>query len=120
MKRSARLFNVTGRDLTEYLMRLLMERDYCFITSAEREIVRDIKETCCYVAYDYKMELAKAWQSAKLKRQYTLPDGNVVSPGREAFRCPEALFDPSVLGRDCLGLHQCLVVSFSVICYTNT
>lgn len=64
---------------------LLQEQGVSMCTSAEQEIVRDMKERHCCVALDYAAELAHGG-ACSAPAYYTLPDGQIVSLTTERFR----------------------------------
>ncbi|KAF5547162.1 actin [Fusarium mexicanum] len=129
MPSSIRRIDVAGRDVTEYMQTLLRKSGYVFHTSAEKEVVRLIKESVSYVAHDPRKE-ERDWVGVKPNEskfaEYVLPDGfklkvrlfvlysmfgfaNMLKIGAERFRAPEILFDPEIIGLEYPGVHQIVV-----------
>ena len=99
--------DLAGRDLTDYLLKIMIEHGYTLTGSIEYEIISDIKAKVCSVALDFDQVMqTAALQGSELEKGYELPDGQWITVGNERFRCPEALFRPSSLGMDSAGIHE--------------
>ena len=98
--------NFGGKDLTKYMMNFIGNYSQIFKTQAEKEIVKAIKEKCCYVALDFEDELKSVENLG-----YELPDGNQVFIKYGRIECPEALFRPSRMGKEEYGISE--------VCYNS-
>ncbi|XP_007947518.1 actin-like [Orycteropus afer afer] len=105
LHQSTMQLDVAGQDLTLHFLQLLTNSGHQFVSSADQECARDVKEKSCYVALDFEKELAKA-ESPAFKRTYQLPDGQELDIGKERFVCPEALFNTGLIGRTSQGVHM--------------
>lgn len=103
-----RRLDIAGRDITRYLIKLLLLRGYAFNHSADFETVRMMKEKLCYVGYDIEQEQKLALETTVLVEQYTLPDGRVIKVGGERFEAPEALFQPHLINIEGVGIAELL------------
>ncbi|XP_060070517.1 actin-related protein 2 [Ylistrum balloti] len=100
--------DIAGRDITRYLIKLLLLRGYAFNHTADFETVRMLKEKLCYVGYDIEQEQKLALETTVLVETYTLPDGRVIKVGGERFEAPEALFQPHLINVDGVGVAELL------------
>ncbi|KIJ25749.1 hypothetical protein M422DRAFT_236819 [Sphaerobolus stellatus SS14] len=110
MPHAIRRVDIAGRDVTDHLQLLLRKSGHHLHTTAEKEVVRTIKEKCCYVALNPAKEEK---ESASKTEEFRLPDGNVIQLGQERFRAPEILFNPELIGSEYAGVHQVVIDSIS-------
>ena len=101
---------IAGRAVTAHLVNLLTQDGIAESggKSAWAQIVRGIKEKCCFVSLDPAADKAKAAESSELQMNYELPDGQTVMVNAPRFMAPEAVFDPGLIkeGDETDGMHK--------------
>jgi len=108
MPHLTRRLDIAGRDVTQYLIKLLLMRGYAFNRTADFETVRMIKEKLCYVSYNLEQDTKLAEETTVLVESYTLPDGRVIKVGPERFEAPECMFQPHLVDVDQPGVAEML------------
>ncbi len=68
--------------------------------------MREIKEKMCYTVPNYDEAIKEAEETHAGEKMYDLPDGKKIMLGSEKFKCPEALFQPTLAGFEMEGLHK--------------
>ena len=103
-----RRLDIAGRDVTRYLIKLLLMRGYAFNRTADFDTVREIKEKLCYVSYDLEMDQRLSEETTVLVESYTLPDGRTIKIGAERFEAPECMFQPHLVDVEQPGVAEML------------
>ena len=94
-----------GADVSNYLDDILKKMGYFFETSAEKILIKDIKEKYCWACPKNILENIKK-NSEFEKENHFLPDGNVMKLGVERIYPPEILFKPEIVGLEYPGFHE--------------
>ncbi|KAL0241013.1 hypothetical protein GEMRC1_006249 [Eukaryota sp. GEM-RC1] len=98
--------DIAGRDLTRYLMKLLLRQGYSLNRTNDFEAVRDMKEKHCYCSVHPEIDASLAAETTALIRHYDLPDGQKVTLDRERFEAVEPLFRPDLIGKEVGGVGE--------------
>ncbi|XP_036137497.1 actin-like protein 9 [Molossus molossus] len=83
--------DLAGTHLTAFLAEMLLGSGLP-LGQQDLDIVEDIKHRYCYVASDFQKEQARP--ELECRQSLKLPDGQMVTLGKELFQCPELLFSP--------------------------
>lgn len=101
---AALTLRVGAANLNEYLARLITEHGNYFDPLVHVEPLNYIKAAVCRVSDDPHRDERRS--ELEQEQSIVLPNGKKVTVGSEAWRCPEGLFDPSVMGLDIDGIHR--------------
>ena len=92
--------NIGGKDITNYMRKILNKKGFNFERIFEKILSRRIKEEGCYIPISYKGELPEPFK-------YKLPDGTFVEIGEERIKYPEAfIFNPQLKGIESKGIGE--------------
>ena len=89
--------DIGGRDITDYLIKLLAEKGPNFYTTAERQIFNNIKEKVCYIS---PISRNYAENDDNDQYSYELPDGNYIELKSQRWLAPEIMFQPKLIDRE--------------------
>merc|ERR1712093_785105 len=77
MPHAIQRINLAGRDLTDYICKILQESKITLTTTAERESAKKIKEDLCYVSMTFADEVDNF---AGKEKQFEMPGGTTMFP----------------------------------------
>jgi len=98
---------IGGCDLAQYMTKMMKERGHYFFED-HHCCYPDFYKKWCYVAEDYKKEEEMFTSNKEIS---TTVSNKSITLGKERFQCPEALFQPSLMGINLPGIHDTIYES---------
>jgi len=114
LSHAIQLMDIAGQDITKYLIKLLRQAGYPLTSTAEKQLVIEIKETLCYVSSDFNKEIEQMKDSSILGETYKTPEGEDIKIKDERFTAPECLFNPIMIGKEIPSLSENIIESISL------
>lgn len=106
--------DIAGRHITDYLIKLLQMKGYAFNSTADFEVVKEMKEKYCFVSCDIESDRKLDHETTYYNSIHRLPDGRKVRISNEKFEAPEILFNPYLIQNESPGMHEILFNSINV------
>ena len=101
-------------DITDYLIKLLQVKGYAFNSTADFELVREIKEKYCFISCDIESDRKLDHETTYYNSIHKLPDGRKIRISNEKFEAPEILFNPYLIRNESPGIHEMLYNAINV------
>lgn len=113
LQHSIKRLDIAGRHITNYLIRLLQIKGYAFNSTADFEVIREVKEKHCFVSCDIASDRKLDKETTYYNTFKKLPDGRKIMISSEKFEAPEILFAPYLDGGEQDGIHEMLFKSIN-------
>ena len=91
---------IAGQDVDDAIKKALNHK------VEDAEFIRNIKHNKCKVNADAYLKKNAEMVQQTQDQNYTLPDGSTVTINAAVVTAPEILFNPSLAGKRCLGIHE--------------
>jgi len=106
LSHAIKVLDIGGNLITEFMEHQLKQSGFSSDSSVEKQLVRVIKEKSCFISLDLKEDMNRV---EEYKKQFSLPDGEILEIDKLRFLVPELLFNPSLYNLEVLPLHQAII-----------
>ena len=106
IKESIQNVDITGEDITKYLIKYFNYDNICLTTRSEIDEAKIIKERHCYALLN---------EDNKKNRKYTMPDGTTITLKDPLYKSIEVLFNPVLCGKEQGGIVDKCIESISKV-----